>query len=140
MSGSEAVRLSVRWTETTKNAVDAAAAAGGLSISAVTEQLICEALAARTKATIEGAATPAITMEVDAMVRAAVRSGNDGLEMRLDTLHMEIGATRLLSQAIITYLAGETAAIQAEEACIRIAGRGVRKGEMASLPRGISRS
>jgi len=138
MSG-DTVRLSVSWTGPTKEAVNAAAAAGGLSISAVSEQLICEALAARTRATIETAASPAITLDVDAMIRTALQHAYEAVEMRMDTMHLEIAATRLLSTATIMYLAGDTAARQAEEACIRRASAAVRKGEMASLPPGICR-
>ena len=138
MSG-EPVRLSVRWTGPTKDAVDAQARAEGLSISAVTEQLICEALAARTRVTIADAATPALSAGLDAMIRERLGAVGEQLELRLEIVLMEIATTRLLTTAVIMYGQGDTAARQAEEACLRIAGRAVKKGEMASLPPGICR-
>ncbi len=139
MSG-DTVRLSVSWTGPTKEAVNAAAAAGDLSISAVSEQLICEALAARTRATIADAATPALSQGLDAMIRSGLENVGERLELRMEALLLEIAATRLQTTALLMYSQGESVARQAEEACIRVAGRAVRKGEMASLPPGICRS
>ena len=139
MSG-DTVRLSVSWTGPTKEAVNAAAAAGGLSISAVSEQLICEALAARTRVTIADAATPALSAGLDTMIRERLGAVGEQLELRMEVVLMEIATTRLLTTALLMYGQGDTAARQAEEACLRIASRAVKKGEMASLPPGICRS
>ena len=58
------VRLTLRWTQQTKDALDAYARAKGLSLSAASEQLLGEAFAARADATLHQGAAPALSDQI----------------------------------------------------------------------------
>ncbi len=133
------VRLTLRWTQQTKDALDAYATAKGLSFSAASEQLLGEAFAARADATLHQGAAPALSDQIQRAIDRGLEKVLSAMDQQSSRAVLEASTARLLATALITYAYGEGEARQAEEACLRVAMRAASRGEIPSLPRGISR-
>jgi len=132
-------QVTIRLTDATRAGLDAYAQTEGLSLALAAEQLIARALAAHATGAVEGAAAPALAAQIADAVRMGIQAATADLGGRIDRALFEAAAGRLLGSALIMYAYGETEARLAEDACLRVAGRAVAQGAMATLPPGIAR-